>query len=82
MCCCNMVWSGVPICIGDQEAVRICEEYVAKYLSKGYKLPKRADNLFESGHCPELDESLVLRPDKASYYQSLIEVMRWIIEIG
>ena len=30
-----------------QEAVRICKENVAKHLSKGYKLPKRAENLFK-----------------------------------
>ena len=49
-----------------QEAVRICEEYVAKDLSKGYKLPKKADNPFKSGYCPELDVSPVLGPNEAS----------------
>ena len=38
-----------------QEAVRICEGYDAKHLSKCYKLPKREDNPFESDYCPELD---------------------------
>ena len=65
-----------------QEAVRIYEEYAAKHLRKGYKLLKRADYLFKSGYCPEMDVSPVLGSDKASYYQSLIGVMRWIIEIG
>ena len=51
-------------------------------MSKGYKLPKRADNLFESGYCPELDVYPVLGPHEASCYQSLIGVMRWMIEIG
>ena len=63
-----------------QKAVRICEENIAKHLSKGYNLPKRAENPFESGYCPELDMSPVLRPDEAFYYQSLIGVMRWMIE--
>ena len=58
-----------------QEAVRICKEYVAKHLSKSYRLPKRADNPFKSSCCPELDVSLVLEPDEASLYQSLIGVM-------
>ena len=43
---------------------------------------KRADNPFKSGYCPELYVALVLEPDEASYYQSLIGVMRWMIEIG
>ena len=62
--------------------MRICKEYVAKHLCKGYKLPKRADNSLESGYFPELDVSPVLRPDEASYFQSLIGVMRRMIEIG
>ena len=64
------------------EAVRICKEYMTKHLSKVYKLPKSTDNPFESGYCPEWHVSLVLGPDEASNYQSLIGVMRWMIEIG
>ena len=55
-----------------QEAVRICKEYAATHLSKGCKLPRRSDNPFESGYCPESDVSSVLGPDEASYYKSLI----------
>ena len=51
----------------DQKALKICNEYAAKHLSKHYKFPKRAENSLESGYCPELDESLVLGPEKASY---------------
>ena len=65
-----------------QKAVRICNEYVAKCLSKGHKLPKRAYNPFESCYCPEMDVSLVLEQGEVSYYHSLIGVMRWMIEIG
>ena len=64
------------------EAVRICEEYVAKHLSKGYKLQERAENPFKSSYCPKLDVSLGLEPDGASYYQSLIGVMKGVMEIG
>jgi hypothetical protein len=31
---------------------------------------------------PELDESTPLDPDAASYFQSIIGVMQWMIEIG
>ena len=65
-----------------QEATSVYKGYVTKHLSKGCKLPKRADDSFKSGYCTEFDVSLVSRPDEASYYQSLIGVMRWMIEIG
>ena len=63
-------------------AVRICKEYVARHLSKGYRLPKREENPFESGCSPKLDVSPVLGPEGASYYQSLIKIIRRMIEIG
>ena len=65
-----------------QEVIGICEEYVAGHLSKGYRLPKRADNPFKSGYSSKLDVFLVLEPGETSYYQSLIGVMRWMIKIG
>ena len=65
-----------------QEAVRICKEHVDRHPSKGYRLPKKADNPFESGYFPELDVSLVLGKYEASYYQTMIGVMRWMIKIG
>ena len=64
-----------------QEAVRICKVYVVKHLSKHYRLPKRVENPFAIGNCQKLDVSLVLEPDETSYFQSLIEVMRWMVEI-
>ena len=35
-----------------QKTGRICEEYVPKHFSKGYKLLRRAENQFESGFIP------------------------------
>ena len=51
-------------------------------MSNGYKFPKRADNPFKSDYCTELDVSPILGPDEVSYYQPLIGVMRWMIDIG
>ena len=34
------------------------------------------------GYDPELDVSTPLEPDLVSYYQSLIGIMRWMIELG
>ena len=52
---------------------------VVCHLSKGHKSPRKAE---EPRYYPELNISLVLGPDDASYYQALIGVMRWMIDIG
>ena len=51
-----------------KEALRICKEYVTKH--------PRAKNPFAIVYCSKSDESSVLGPDEASYYQSLIEIIR------
>ena len=61
-----------------QEAVKNCEQAL-KDLDGNYKLPKHAPNPFPMGYKPELDISTPLEPELASYYQSLIGVMRWIL---
>ena len=53
-----------------KETVTIIEEYDVKYLSKGYRLPKVAENPFSISYCPKLDVPLVLEPDEASCYLS------------
>ena len=44
-------------------------------------MPKRAENPFSIGYCPELDVSPVLGPDETSYYQSLIRVMMLMVQL-
>ena len=79
----NGIWAWSMSSSKDvREAVRICKECIAKHLSKGNKLLKRADDPFENSYCPELDVSPVLGPDETSYYQSLIGVMRLVIKMG
>ena len=79
----NGIWAWLMIQSKSvQEAVRICEEYVAKHPSKDYRLLKRAENPFITGYCLELDVSPVVGPNEASYYQPLMGVMRWMVEIG
>ena len=52
-------------------------------LSKdGEKLPKRAPTPFAFDYRPEQDVSPELPMDKASYYQSLIGILRWVVELG
>ena len=56
---------------------------VEKYLHKlGKSLPKRATAPFTIGYRPEIDVSQQLDPPSASYYQSLIGILRWVVELG
>ena len=65
-----------------QEAVKNCEHALKESYDDIYKLPKKAPNPFPVGYKPELDVTTPLEPELASYYQSLIGVMRWMVEIG
>ena len=56
---------------------------VEKYLaSKGKSLPKKAKAPLTTNYRPEIDTSRELEPIEASYYQSLIGILRWIVELG
>jgi hypothetical protein len=65
-----------------KEAVRVVKQKMTedgvKFLSK--KTPKSpfTSNLYR----PELDVSEECRTDQASYFQNLIGVLRWVIELG
>ena len=63
-----------------QNAVSNVEKYLA---SKGQKLQaKPVKAPFTSGYRPECDTSTELDTAEAAYYQSLIGVLRWIVELG
>ncbi len=51
-------------------------------LPKSYKLTQLAPNPFPTDYRPELDTSPELLPEHASYYQSLMGIFRWMIELG
>ena len=79
----NVIWAwSMSPSVYIQEAVRMCENYVAEHLSKGYKLPMWEENPFDIGNSPELHMFTVLGPDERSYYHSLLGVMKWMIKIG
>lgn len=63
-------------------AVKNVEDYISKPENKGWKLPKKADTPMSTSYRPELDVSPALEPAVAAYYQSLIGVLRWIVELG
>ena len=41
-----------------------------------------APNPFPMDYKPSMDTSALLEPEQASYYQTIIGVMRWMVEIG
>ena len=62
-----------------QEAVKNVEAWLSK---KDRTLPRRAEAPFKPGYRPEVDISSELGPEEASYYQSLIGMLRWVVELG
>ena len=76
-----MAWSLSPSQY-VQEAVKNTEIYVREKLGERWSLPKTAKNPFPTGYEPPLDVSPELDPELSSYYQSLIGMLRWMVEIG
>ena len=79
----NGVWAWAN---SPAKYVRECCNNTQTYLNElegdRWKLPKKAANPFEMGYEPELDETPVLEPSLASWYQSLIGMLRWMVELG
>ena len=64
------------------QSVKNVETYIEENLGERWKLPKRAENPFAIGYSPELDGSPELDATLASYYQSQIGILRWMVELG
>jgi len=62
-----------------QAAVSNVEEYLKK---RGQSLPAKAPAPFATGYRPEIDVTDELNMTDAAYYQSLIGILRWIVELG
>ena len=62
-----------------QNAVQNVEDYLAK---RQLKLPTRVKSPWTANYRPEIDITPELRPTEAAYFQSLIGVLRWIVELG
>jgi hypothetical protein len=61
------------------EAIRNVEHELSKI---GKALSNTISTPISSGYRPELDVSPLLSPEQANYFQNLIGVLRWIIELG
>ena len=65
-----------------QTAVMNAEAYLKSEDSKCWKMPIKADTPIATTYRPELDVSRELNVADAAYYQSLIGILRWIVELG
>ncbi len=76
-----LAWSISPSKYVDQ-AVKNCEKHLSGKLTGRYSLPLQAKNPFPLNCSPELDTSDPLDPEASSFYQHLIGIMRWMVELG
>ena len=65
-----------------QESVRNCENHLKDNFDGKYSLTKNAPNPFAMGYDPDIDITPECEPEEASYYNSLIGMMRWMVELG
>ena len=59
-----------------QDAVRNCIVHLAAKYDGRFRLPKKAENQFKMDYDPELNSSPELDPDTASYYLTVIGILR------
>eukprot|EP00957_Ditylum_brightwellii_P211593 15366351-Ditylum_brightwellii.AAC.1 len=57
-------------------------EYLAKKNDPRWAIPAKAEAPMEAEYRPELDSTPVLSLSDSTYYQSLIGMLRWMIELG
>ena len=62
-----------------QDAVKNVEQYLKV---QGKNILAKAPAPFQKNYRPEIDMTEELGEDDAAYYHSLIEVLRWIVELG
>lgn len=64
------------------QAVKNCQTHLTEKLNDKYKIPTRADNPFATDYCTDSDVSEPLDDECSSFFQHLIGVMRWMVELG
>ena len=64
------------------QAIRNYAAHLVANCSSRLRLPKKAENPFKMGYNPELNTSPELEPDAASYFQTIIDILKWMIELG
>ena len=78
-----MCWSVSPSKY-VQEAVRNCQSCLKANFPEDsdFARIKNAPNLFPLGYEPCMNISRMLTPEEASYFQTIIGVIRWMVELG
>ncbi len=64
------------------QAVKNCQLHLTAKLNGKYSIPARVDNPFPVDYDPSTDLSEILDPECSSFNQHLINVMRWMVELG
>ena len=64
------------------QSVKNVEKYIVENLGEIWKFPSSAYNPFTIGYSPDIDEYPELDSFLASYYQSHIGILRWMVELG
>ena len=64
-----------------QEAVTTTEKYIREHLGID-KFPKTGSGPWPTNYVSETDESSELETKRASYYQSLVGILHWMVELG
>ena len=69
---------------GSSQYVQAAVKNVKDYLDTQdkYKMPAKPSTPMRTSYRPELDITPELQPTMASYYMSLIGILRWICELG
>ena len=65
-----------------QSTIKNVEEYVRKPKNSHLKIPSKAETPLKTSYRQELDVSPELMPRDSAYYQSLIGILQWIVELG
>ena len=76
-----MVWSwALSPAFYVYENVRNVEKHLEEIMGKRWNLQPKTEYLFAYGYEPDLEETPILEIVLASYYQSQIGVLRWMVE--
>ena len=62
--------------------MRNFHKYLKETWYDEYELISNSPNPFPLGYEPCMDLSPLLLPDEASYFQTIIGIMRWMVELG
>ena len=63
------------------EAVKNCEKWIQENMPE-HKHSCRASNPFPTDYYPDLDTTAEFDEEQATYYQSQIDILHWIVELG